>query len=117
VQPGRGWFPLLSPLELVQHQLFGLNAALVAFAGVYRSNDENQTSLQNLGLGPRPHRSGSESALGKSQGTAEGVEAWQTNHVHIGSTPDRSGATSTVEDGSVSKEIVSDRNLACTTYE
>jgi len=72
VQPGRGWFPLLSPLELVQHQLFGLNAALVAFAGVYRSNDENQTSPQNLGLGTRPHRSGSEGALGKSQGTAEG---------------------------------------------
>ena len=58
----------------------------------------NQASPQDVSKRRRPNRSGSESALGKNQGTAEGCskckgsEARQTNDVGIGQKEDCSRA-------------------------
>ena len=54
--------------DRVQQQLSGLNAALAAFAGVYRDKME-PISPQDVSTRPCPHCSSSESTLGESQGT------------------------------------------------
>jgi hypothetical protein len=51
--------------DRVQQQLSGLNAALEAFAGVYRGQNGTKTTEEDVSQRTRPDRSRSESTVGQ----------------------------------------------------
>ena len=91
--------------DRLHQQLSGLNAALEAFAGVYRGSNGSKPRRKLSAKGQGKHRGCAESSLGESEGDKSDCrQAGQTNDVGLGSAKDRSSTGGEVGQGQAGKE-------------
>jgi hypothetical protein len=90
--------------DQLHQQLSGLNAALEAFAGVYRGSNGSKPR-RKLSAKGRASIAAAQSSLGESEGEQSDCrQAGQTNDVGRGSAKDRSSTGGEVGQGQARKE-------------